>query len=366
MQHLLEVEEFVVSDSFRNYCFKSSEEDIHLWEEYLTLYPSEKEKIEEARKIVMGLHIMLRQGSLHKKEVKNKEVKEKGLLLSSNSPINKIILGTASIAAIFVFLFFLDNAIHNSSPVKKVLDPITANVETIGNMVYSTGYGEKKIIRLPDNSVFHLNSGSTLTVAKDYGKSNRNVYLKGEALFDVSHNASLPFIVHTGNYEVKVLGTLFNVKNYPGDKVSETSLLRGRVEITMKDGAQNEKIVLVPNQKAVIDNIMDSLVVKGNRSNMLYKSVSLHPLSHNGTDNTVIETAWAQNKLEIINESFGEMKDKLERWYDVNINFKDTVVTKYTFSAIFEKENIQEALEALQEAYHFNYSINGNEVIISK
>ncbi|HEU0228348.1 MAG TPA: FecR family protein [Arachidicoccus soli] len=366
MQGLLELEELVVSDSFRNYCFKSNEVDIHLWEEYLILYPSEKEKIEEARKIVMGLHIMLRQGAQHKKEEKNKEVKAKYFSLFSNSPINKILLSIASIAAIFVFLFFLNKTFNNSFHEKKVLNPITAKVEATGNLIYSTGYGEKKIIKLPDNSIFHLNSGSTLTVDKGYGKSNRNVYLKGEALFDVSHNASLPFIVHTGNYEVKVLGTLFNVKNYPGDKVSETSLLRGRVEITMKDGAQNEKIVLVPNQKAVIDNIMDSLVVKGNRSNMLYKSVSLHPLSHNGTDNTVIETAWAQNKLEIINESFGEMKDKLERWYDVNINFKDTVVTKYTFSAIFEKENIQEALEALQEAYHFNYSINGNEVIISK
>ena len=60
------------------------------------------------------------------------------------------------------------------------------------------------------------------------------------------------------------------------------------------------------------------------------------------------------------------MKEKLERWFDVKITIKDDEVGKYPFTATFEKENIQQVLQALQYAYHFNYNIKNNEVNISK
>jgi len=364
MQQLLEVEELVINDSFSNYCFQSNEEDIKFWKEYLSIHPSEKEKIEEAKQIVLGLHVMLKQEYPNKEKTKNNVGKAKIIPLYNISSIKKIILAIASVAAVFMVLFILNVTKNNVAHEKNAINQIAGQVESNNELVFTTRYGEKKFITLPDNSTFHLNSGSTLRVDKNFGRDNRNVYLSGEALFDVTHNASLPFIVHTDNYEVKVLGTLFNVKAYPGDKLSETSLLRGRVVITMKNSSRN--IVLIPDQKAVIDNTGDSLLVKENRQDILHKTISLLPLSYSTEDSSVIETAWAQNKLEIVNENFAEMKDKLERWYDVKINFKDAEVSKYTFTATFERETIEEALKALQDAYHFNFSINGDEVIISK
>jgi ferric-dicitrate binding protein FerR (iron transport regulator) len=203
-------------------------------------------------------------------------------------------------------------------------------------------------------------------VDKDFGKMNRTVYLTGEALFDVTHNKSLPFIVHIDKYDVKVLGTLFNVKAYPGDKLSETSLIRGKVEISMINNSK--KITLMPNQKAVIDNKRDSLVLKTGKqvSPVSGETIALHPLSYSSKDSMVIETAWTQNRLEIVNESFGDMKEKLERWYNIKINFKDAEVDDYTFTATFEKETIKEVLQVLQNAYHFNYEINENQITISK
>ena len=128
----------------------------------------------------------------------------------------------------------------------------------------------------------------------------------------------------------------------------------------------SRKIFLSPNQKVVVNNDEPFLKEKEKSLQPSNIRVALRPLSYDQKDSAVIETAWSQNRLEIVNENFAEMKDKLERWYDVKINFKDAEVSKYKFTATFEKENIDEALKALQYAYHFNYSINGDEITISK
>ena len=189
------------------------------------------------------------------------------------------------------------------------------------------------------------------------------MYLSGEALFEVVHNESIPFVVHTDKYNVKDLGTVFNVKAYPGDKQSETSLIRGKVEIQFPNSTR--KISLLPNQKAVFNNV-DESTIKEKTISSPDTQVALVPLSYDQKDSAVVETAWTLNRLEIVNENFYEMKDQLERWFNVKISIEDEAVGKYPFTATFEKENIQEVLQALQYAYHFNYKIKNNEINISK
>ncbi len=106
-----------------------------------------------------------------------------------------------------------------------------------------------------------LDAVSSLTVANDFGNKSRDVYLDGEAIFDVTHNEKLPFIVHTSFYSVRVLGTLFNVKAYRNEKSSETALLRGRVEIVLND---NKRIALRPNNKIVFSVDGESEMIAGN------------------------------------------------------------------------------------------------------
>src|SRR5690606_22571909 len=95
--------------------------------------------------------------------------------------------------------------------------------------------GERKSIQLPDGTKVMLNAGSTIHIAADFNATSRQLTLVGEAFFDVVHNAEKPFIIHTGAMDIKVLGTVFNVRAYPGDKTSETSLLKGSVEVTLKN-----------------------------------------------------------------------------------------------------------------------------------
>ena len=358
----LSIEELIIDDSFANYCFQTNEVDILFWNEYILAYPSRKEKIEEARQIVLALRSMLKQ---------EHDEGDSSLLKAVPHPGNKRIIPTiiryaAAIAAIFIIVLAGKQLMYQDDSLQTASKDKAANIAATNLLLFKTASGEKKVIILPDSSKLYLNAGSELRVDKDFGILNRTVYLTGEALFDVTHNKSLPFIVHIDKYDVKVLGTLFNIKAYSADKMSETSLIRGRVEISLKNNSQ--KIILTPNQKVVIDNSKDSLVLKNGDQQYLPERnpVALLPLSYNSKDSMVIETAWTQNRLEIVNESFSDMKEKLERWYNIKINFKDAEVDDYTFTATFEKESIQEVLQVLQNAYHFNYIINENQIIISK
>ena len=141
--------------------------------------------------------------------------------------------------SVYYFLTFFFNSPTSSKP-----KSITAKVQehTINEISTKTG-AHSKII-LPDGSLVWLNGGSRLTYDKAFNKGEtREVELKGEAYFDVAKNALKPFIIHTHQMDIKVLGTAFNVKSYPGDKSSETSLIHGSIEVTVRQGT-GEKIIL--------------------------------------------------------------------------------------------------------------------------
>lgn len=371
MKRLYCVEELVINDSFISYCFQTNEEDIAFWERYIFLHPLEVEKINEARDLVWGLHEAVKEADA---PFYNSAGDAAGLHSTGpnqHNSIKRIIFWVSGAAA--VVLIFLVLNIFEKGRLSRVGDDAQKIATTITNtdtgLVYTTGNGEKKIVRLPDQSLLHLNSGSTLRIEKNFGRDNRVVFLSGEALFDVTHDEKLPFVVTTSDYKVTVLGTLFNVKAYPKDNSSETSLIRGRVVVDLKN--KSERVVLKPDQKIVVTNNSlraaepkDSLT-DGATAPAAVASVVM-PLSHSESDNIVIETAWAQNRLEIVNERFGNIKDELERWFDVKITFKDAAVEKYRFTATFEKENIEDVLNALRLAYPFGFAINGNEITITK
>ena len=110
----------------------------------------------------------------------------------------------------------------------------------------STKNGSKTSLVLPDGTKVWLNSGSQLDYDKNYGNKLREVSLIGEAYFDVVKNPERPFLIHTRKMDIKVIGTAFNVKCYPGEKTTETSLVRGSIEVTLKD--RQEKIMLKPTK----------------------------------------------------------------------------------------------------------------------
>ncbi len=237
----------------------------------------------------------------------------------------------------------------------------------------STKYGSKTKLLLPDSTVVWLNSGSKLTYDNNYGKTIREVKLTGEAYFDVMKNAAKPFIIHTDKMDIKVLGTAFNVKCYPGEKTMETSLIHGSIEVTLKT-RQSEKIILKPNEKLVLSNENYIRASPPNKNDTDIKSiarepqalVSITPVTYTTTENAIIETAWLQNKLVFNKETFEDLASRMERWYGVSILFKYERLRKTRLTGSFENETVQQALKALQYTTQFKYTINKNEILIFK
>jgi len=228
---------------------------------------------------------------------------------------------------------------------------------------------EKSTIVLTDGTRITLNSQSSLRYPATFTGKTREVYLSGEAFFDVQKDHEHPFIIHAEKMDIKVLGTAFNVKSYPNDPQSETTLIRGAIEVTLND-RPSDHIILKPSEKLIVKNKLFEPVRKNTtkinpaETNMGMQYVLTTFTRLQPDDSTVVETSWVKNKLVFRDESFSGLASRMERWYGVDIKFKNDALKQYRFSGIFENERINEALDALRMTENFNYKIKNNTVYI--
>src|SRR4029078_631833 len=97
----------------------------------------------------------------------------------------------------------------------------------------STKRGSKSKVQLPDGTQVWLNADSRIAYNEKFQGNLREVTLEGEAYFDVVRDEKRPFVIHTAAIDIKVLGTAFNVRSYANEKNTETSLIRGSIEVTL-------------------------------------------------------------------------------------------------------------------------------------
>lgn len=259
---------------------------------------------------------------------------------------------TASVAAVVLVFIFNDRGSSNEK--KEVWK------------TFLSAYGERKIFQLPDGSVVTLNGGSKITIGEGYGILTRDIFLEGEAFFDVRHNKEVPFIVHTAAMDVKAVGTAFDVKAYPGEKITETSLINGMVEVTFKE-EQNRKLLLQPNQKVqwtLPATGPDRAVDEKSKtdSNKWQAAGGIQNITKTD-EGDIKETAWKENKLVFTDETFTDIAVLLERWYGVKIVFADDAIRNYRFTGIFEKEELGSVLSILKESRNFKYVTIPGETI---
>jgi hypothetical protein len=131
-------------------------------------------------------------------------------------------------------------------------------------------------------------------------------------------------------------------------------------------GSNGNSITLKPSQKVTFyKNLPETPAIKPMKPQVKHPEITINSYTKK-SDSTVVEMAWTQNRLEIQDQSFMELKKTLERWYNVEITFKNKDIEKYQFTATFQDESLTEVLYALQCAEFFKYEIKGNQVIISK
>ncbi len=203
-------------------------------------------------------------------------------------------------------------------------------------------YGQTSHLFLFDGTEVWLNSGTKFKYPNQFNLSERDIYLEGEAFFKVAHNKNLPFKVKTGKLEVEVLGTSFNVSAYPGESIQSVMLVEGHVQINDADGKQIGSIT--PGQIAVKTDGVDGLQVK--------------------TTNPYFYTSWKDGKVTFNGETLGEIAKKMERWYNVEINFENERLRTFKFTGtILRNKPIDQTIMAMEllAPIKFKYEINTSE-----
>ena len=183
--------------------------------------------------------------------------------------------------------------------------------------------GERKTVVLPDSSVVILNAGSSINYPRDF-ENIREVFLAGEAYFQVQKDISHPFVVHSGELNIRVLGTAFSVNNY--SDLNMVSLKEGKVEVVLKEN--QDKITLNPSEQ-LLWNVQSKEVSKRNFD-------------------IPSELAWKDDVLFFKNIQFGEALPKINRFYGVNFKIENPAILKKHITGSFENQNLEEFIAALE------------------
>jgi ferric-dicitrate binding protein FerR (iron transport regulator) len=226
-----------------------------------------------------------------------------------------------------------------------------------------TKRGSKSSIKLPDGTIVRLNTDSRLTYLNFTAGKNREVTLIGEAYFDVAHDSSRPFIIHTGKINIKVLGTSFNVRNYPQDKELETSLIKGKIEVSL-DSRPEDIITLKPTEKLIIAKEQDELAAATKVTNNIDNKVVLTSITYLRHDSLVAETSWLNDKMVFVNQPLDKIAIELERKYAITINFKDEKVKKYRYTGVFENVSLEKVFQLIKYSKNINYKIDNKNIVI--
>lgn len=225
----------------------------------------------------------------------------------------------------------------------------------------ATRKGAKSSVTLPDGSVLVLNSGSSVTYGDGFGEDHRKITLQGEAYFDVEQDALLPFIVHTEKGDIRVLGTVFNVRAYRGEEKFETSLLNGKVEVLVHRG-ENRNFILQPSQKLVIRDVAGPVEDNGAKGMAPEDLIKLTSITKQ--DSLVAETSWISNQMLFVNKPLSEIAEDLERRFGITVRFKSEKTKNYRYTGIFDDADLNEILVILNLSKKIGYQLTKQELII--
>jgi transmembrane sensor len=209
--------------------------------------------------------------------------------------------------------------------------------------VVMTRPGSRTRLILPDGTTVLLNASSKLTYGNDFQERDRQVYLDGEAFFDVAKDESKPFIIHTPVMDVRVLGTSFNLRSYTGDGKAEAVLIKGKIEVQVKHRPQ-ERYLLSSYEKL---SLVEPAGKEPGRELTEPKALTISSIDFWGKDSVVAETAWIDNRLVFAGETLSELAARMERWFDASITVTGTRLQEFRMTGSFKDETLEESLKAI-------------------
>ena len=390
------VADFLDDPDFVRWMSNPSPEDENFWSLFVKLYPSKKDDIQDAKLIFRLLH-----SSENKLTLSEQYELWNTIQHESKSSGKQMVFQVLKYAAILVLVFFsgavsydfYQNSFSSHSPqfaetysadggamviladgskvsLHKSMSEISYSTtgeqlvvnndtirqksetdkETLNKVIVS--YGKKSMIVLSDGTKVWLNAGSQLVYPAVFLNETREVSLVGEAFFDVVKNPEKPFIVKASDVNVQVLGTRFDISAYPEDKIIQTVLEEGKINLKYEDKGlfrRDHTIEMQPNQMVEFDRTSHetiSSVVK------VCKYVS-----------------WKDGMLEFDRVDLNKALKQIERFYNVNIMLDDQKIGTYKISGKLDLKSVPEdVLNVIKLTLPVNWQrkTNGDYVLTNK
>lgn len=216
-----------------------------------------------------------------------------------------------------------------------------SDYSSISYVEISTSFGEKKSCTLPDNTIVDLNACTTVRFPQQFTGKERKVELEGEAYFRVKRDEKKPFVVSTGKFDVKVLGTSFNVKVYERQAISEVSVESGKVQVELPEAS----VRLVADEQMRIDN----------RTNEFTRKKQEHERA----------MAWLQSELHYDNTPLHDVLVELEQIYNCRIMI-DPKEAHYTISGGHGNTSLHAVLQSIEYVTGLKYKREADYILLYK
>lgn len=214
----------------------------------------------------------------------------------------------------------------------------TSNAEPVVNFCeMQAAKGSRSFFTLPDSTRVWLNSGSKIRYPDRFIGQERDIYLEGEAYFEVTSSLEHPFVVNTPTIQIRATGTKFHVADFADCSVKEVSLLSGKVAVGKTDANRNTThlLDLNPGQHVEYD-------VTSHSTRMVESSLYEY-------------YAWKDNKLVFRNDQMTDVVKRISQLYGVEIELQGEELKTYRYRATFEGESLDEILKFLKLSAPINY-----------
>ncbi|WP_455667647.1 FecR family protein [Phocaeicola sp.] len=215
------------------------------------------------------------------------------------------------------------------------------NEQSITYSLASTSYGEKKQVTLPDGSRIVLNSCSSLRYPAQFTGKERKVELDGEAYFRVAHNEDMPFIVTTQKFDVRVLGTHFDVKSYPKDEIVSVNVESGKVQVDLPEAMMR----LTAQEQVLINTISGEYTKKKEEREV---------------------AVWIKGALRFSSTPIRDVARELERVYNCRITFAPGYEFTNLISGEHDNKSLESVLHSIEYVSGVKYKKEGKEIVLYK